>query len=120
MGVNITKYKVRAFVFSAFFAGLAGALYALKVGTINAGELAFQKSFDIVIMVVLGGLGSVFRRGTGRGDPHAAFQSYYAIRRACGHGDLWRRCHCGCIHRLVRAASGTPAHPDRSLRRLAN
>jgi len=59
MGVNITKYKVRAFVFSAFFAGLAGALYALKVGTINAGELAFQKSFDIVIMVVLGGLGSV-------------------------------------------------------------
>jgi branched-chain amino acid transport system permease protein len=59
MGVNITKYKVRAFVFSAFFAGLAGGLYALKVGTINAGELAFQKSFDIVIMVVLGGLGSV-------------------------------------------------------------
>ncbi len=59
MGVNITKYKVRAFVFSAFFAGLAGALYAMKVGTINAGELAFQKSFDIVIMVVLGGLGSV-------------------------------------------------------------
>ena len=59
MGVNITKYKVRAFVFSAFFAGLAGALYSLKVGTINAGELAFQKSFDIVIMAVLGGLGSV-------------------------------------------------------------
>jgi branched-chain amino acid transport system permease protein len=59
MGVNITRYKVRAFVFSAFFAGLAGGLYAMKVGTINAGELAFQKSFDIVIMVVLGGLGSV-------------------------------------------------------------
>ncbi len=59
MGVNITKYKVRAFVFSAFFAGLAGGLYAMKVGTINAGELAFQKSFDIIIMVVLGGLGSV-------------------------------------------------------------
>jgi branched-chain amino acid transport system permease protein len=59
MGVNITRYKVRAFVFSAFFAGLAGGLYALKIGTINAGELGFQKSFDIVIMVVLGGLGSV-------------------------------------------------------------
>jgi branched-chain amino acid transport system permease protein len=59
MGVNITKYKVRAFVFSAFFAGLAGALYAMKVGTINASELGFQKSFDIVIMVVMGGLGSV-------------------------------------------------------------
>jgi branched-chain amino acid transport system permease protein len=59
VGVNITKYKVRAFVFSAFFAGLAGGLYSLKVGAINAGELGFQKSFDIVIMVVLGGLGSV-------------------------------------------------------------
>ena len=59
MGVNITKFKVRAFVFSAFFAGLAGGLYAMKSGTINAGELGFQKSFDIIIMVVLGGLGSV-------------------------------------------------------------
>jgi branched-chain amino acid transport system permease protein len=59
IGVPITKAKVRTFVFSAFFAGLAGGLYAMVVGTINAGELAFQKSFEIVIMVVLGGLGSV-------------------------------------------------------------
>jgi branched-chain amino acid transport system permease protein len=60
MGVNVTRYKVRAFMYGAFFAGIAGALYALRVpGSINAGELAFQKSFDIVIMVVLGGLGSV-------------------------------------------------------------
>ena len=59
MGVNITRFKVCAFVFSAFFAGLAGGLYAMKSGTINAGELGFQKSFDIIIMVVLGGLGSV-------------------------------------------------------------
>ncbi len=58
-GVNTTKYKVRAFMFSSFFAGLAGGLYAMKVGTINAGELAFLKSFDIIIMVVLGGLGSI-------------------------------------------------------------
>ena len=59
MGVNITRYKVRAFMFAAFFAGIAGAFYAGQIGSINAGELAFQKSFDIVIMVVLGGLGSV-------------------------------------------------------------
>ncbi len=59
VGVNITRYKVRAFVFSAFFAGVAGGLLALKNGTINAGELGFQRSFDYVIMVVLGGLGSV-------------------------------------------------------------
>jgi branched-chain amino acid transport system permease protein len=59
IGVPITKAKVRTFVFAAFFAGLAGGMYAMVVGTINAGELAFQKSFEIVIMVVLGGLGSV-------------------------------------------------------------
>jgi branched-chain amino acid transport system permease protein len=60
MGVNTTKFKVRAFVLSAFFAGCAGALYAHNLGvTLNAGELGFVKSFDIIIMVVLGGLGSI-------------------------------------------------------------
>jgi len=59
VGINITKHKVRAFVLSSFFAGVAGALYALQIGSINAGELGFQRSFEILIMVVLGGLGSV-------------------------------------------------------------
>lgn len=59
MGVPTTKVKVRAFVISAFFAGIAGALYAMRIGSINAGELGFQKSFDVIIMVVLGGMGSI-------------------------------------------------------------
>ncbi len=59
VGVDLTRFKVRAFVFSAFFAGVAGGLFATKNGTINAGELGFQRSFEYVIMVVLGGLGSV-------------------------------------------------------------
>ena len=59
VGVNITRLKVRAFMYGAFFAGVGGALYAMKIGTINAGEFGFQRSFDIVIMVVLGGLGSI-------------------------------------------------------------
>ncbi|MEO6435443.1 MAG: branched-chain amino acid ABC transporter permease [Tepidisphaeraceae bacterium] len=59
VGVNVTKYKVRAFVLSSFFAGVAGALFALQVGQMNAGEFGFVKSFEIIIMVVLGGLGSV-------------------------------------------------------------
>ena len=60
MGVNTTRYKVRAFVISAFFAGCAGGLFAHTVGVqLNPGELGFQKSFDIIIMVVLGGLGSI-------------------------------------------------------------
>ncbi len=60
MGVNTTRYKVRAFVLAAFFAGIGGALFAHEVGvTLNPKELGFQKSFDIVIMVVLGGMGSI-------------------------------------------------------------
>ncbi len=60
MGVPTTKYKVRAFVIAAFFAGIAGVLFAHTVGVqLNPGELGFLKSFDILIMVVLGGLGSI-------------------------------------------------------------
>jgi branched-chain amino acid transport system permease protein len=59
MGIDLTKYKVRAFVLSSFFAGVAGGLYAMNLGTINAANLGFQKSFEIIIMVVLGGMGSI-------------------------------------------------------------
>jgi ABC-type branched-subunit amino acid transport system permease subunit len=44
---------------SSFLAGVAGALYGLDVGAISATELGFMKSFDIIIMVVLGGMGSI-------------------------------------------------------------
>lgn len=60
MGIHLTRYKVRAFVISSLLAGVAGGLFAHTVGVqLNPGELGFQKSFDIIIMVVLGGLGSI-------------------------------------------------------------
>jgi branched-chain amino acid transport system permease protein len=60
MGVPVARYKVQAFVLAAFFAGIAGALFAHEVGTaLNPIELGFQKSIEIVIMVVLGGMGSI-------------------------------------------------------------
>jgi branched-chain amino acid transport system permease protein len=59
MGIKTTRYKVQAFVISAFFAGIAGALTAASQGTINASELAFMRSLEIVVIIVLGGLGSV-------------------------------------------------------------
>ena len=60
MGIPTTRFKVQAFVYAAFFAGIAGGLFAHEVGTtLNPRELGFQKSFEIVIMVVLGGMGSV-------------------------------------------------------------
>jgi branched-chain amino acid transport system permease protein len=60
VGVDTTRLKVRAFVLAAGFAGIAGGLFAHEIGTsLNPRELGFQKSFDVVIMVVLGGMGSV-------------------------------------------------------------
>jgi len=58
MGVPITRYKVIAFVIAAALAGLAGGLFAHQVRLIPS-TFGFQKSFDVLIMVVLGGLGSI-------------------------------------------------------------
>lgn len=59
MGINTTYYKVVAFAIGAFFAGIAGALYAHNFYIIQPSNFGFLKSFDILIFVVLGGLGSL-------------------------------------------------------------
>ena len=58
-GVSNTYYKVLAFTISAFFAGIAGAIYAQQVGVLGARTFNFIKSIDILVIVVLGGLGSL-------------------------------------------------------------
>ncbi len=58
MGINTTKYKVLAFVIGAFVAGLAGGLYAHFKQFIHPEGFNFLKSVDIVVMVILGGMGS--------------------------------------------------------------
>ncbi len=59
MGINLTKYKVRAFVLAAFFGGIAGALYAHTGVNPSPTDAGFARSFEVIIMVVLGGLGSI-------------------------------------------------------------
>lgn len=58
-GVNTTYYKTLAFVVSAFFAGVAGGLYAGCVGVLQPAVFGFMKSIEILVMVVLGGMGSM-------------------------------------------------------------
>jgi len=58
MGINTTKYKVIAFVLGAFFAGIAGGLYAHFITFITPEGFNFLKSVDVVVMVILGGMGS--------------------------------------------------------------
>ena len=59
MGINITKYKATAFAIGAFFAGIAGAVYSSYFHAINPGLFGFLRSIDILVIVVLGGMGSV-------------------------------------------------------------
>ena len=59
MGVNTTKYKVTAFSMGAFFAGVAGALYTSYFFFIKPDLFNFNKSIDILVIVVLGGMGSL-------------------------------------------------------------
>jgi len=60
MGIQTARVKVSSFVMSAYFAGIGGALFAHELGTtLNPRELGFQKSIDLVIIVVLGGMGSI-------------------------------------------------------------
>lgn len=59
MGINTTYYKVTAFVIGAFFAGVAGGLFAHNFYIIQPSNFGFLKSIDILIFVVLGGLGSL-------------------------------------------------------------
>jgi branched-chain amino acid transport system permease protein len=58
MGISTTRYKVTAFVVGAFFAGIGGGLYAHQKGAINPEGFNFLKSFDVVVIVILGGMGS--------------------------------------------------------------
>jgi len=59
IGISSTKVKVVAFITGAFFAGVAGGLYAHFVTYINPQQFSFLKSFEIVVMVIIGGMGSI-------------------------------------------------------------
>jgi len=59
MGINTTQMKVRAFVLSSFFAGVAGSLFAHVTNYISPASFTYLMSVNAVIMVVLGGMGSM-------------------------------------------------------------
>ncbi len=59
MGIDIAEYKIMAFVLGSFLAGLAGGLYAHINGFLHPNTFNFIKSFDPMIIIVFGGLGSI-------------------------------------------------------------
>ncbi|MGB9682211.1 MAG: branched-chain amino acid ABC transporter permease [bacterium] len=59
MGVDTTKFKIFAFVFGSFWAGVAGGLWAHYLQFLHPSSFTFMKSVEILVMIVLGGLGSI-------------------------------------------------------------
>lgn len=59
VGINVTAFKLKAFVTSAFLAGMAGTLFGLNYGSINASQFNFNTSINILVFVVLGGMGNI-------------------------------------------------------------
>jgi len=58
-GINVTKYKLMAFTVSAFFAGIAGVLYSFSNYNVQSLKFGYNYSIEILVMVVLGGMGSI-------------------------------------------------------------
>lgn len=57
-GINVTYYKILTFVVAAFFAGVAGVLYAGNTAKLQSSTFSYNYSIEILVMVVLGGMGS--------------------------------------------------------------
>lgn len=58
-GINVTKYKLTVFTVSSFFAGIAGVLYSYSNFTVQSTNFDYNYSIEILVMVVLGGMGSI-------------------------------------------------------------
>lgn len=58
-GINVTKYKLFVFTVSSFFAGIAGVLYSYSNYTVQSAKFSYNYSIEILVMVVLGGMGSI-------------------------------------------------------------
>ena len=59
VGINVTAFHLKAFVVSAFLAGMAGALYGLNYSSLTASKFNFNTSINILVFVVLGGMGNI-------------------------------------------------------------
>ena len=59
VGINVTAFRMKAFVVSAFLAGMAGALFGLNFSSITAPKFNFKTSINILVFVVLGGMGNI-------------------------------------------------------------
>lgn len=59
MGINLARHKMISFIVSSFFAGIGGAMYAVYIGSTNAAPFTSALTYEILLIVVIGGIGSI-------------------------------------------------------------
>ena len=103
-GINVTYFRMLAFVIAAFFAGVAGVLYGHNLSILSASTFDYNKSIELLVIVVLGGMGSIRQRN---------FRDHYyrasgSAARACGlpHAHLRARAHRDDASQRVPALCG--------------
>ena len=62
IGLDITKYKIRSFMLSSFYAGIAGGLYAVTLSFIGPEHFTFLMTIEYLAMVLVGGVGTIRER----------------------------------------------------------
>lgn len=104
-GINATKYKLLAFVISSFFAGIAGALFALHFSAVNAEIYAPLYSFYAIIMATLGGIATIF------GSLGGAYFFIFLFQFLSGTGSLAYLIFAVILIVVLRFASGGLIRP---------
>ncbi|MBI5641748.1 MAG: branched-chain amino acid ABC transporter permease [Nitrospirae bacterium] len=89
MGINTTRYKLYSFAFGAFWAGLAGCLFAAKMRFVSPESFSFMESVLILCMVIIGGIGSI-------GGVLAGAVVLVALPEALREIQLYRMLALGC------------------------
>ena len=84
-GISINLYKSKCFLVAAFTAGIAGSLYAHQARYLNPNDFTFNKSIEILIMVVVGGLGSLPGAVIGALDRRRDAGIFAVVRRTAAH-----------------------------------
>ncbi len=107
MGINLFHHKQMAFVISSFFAGVGGALLAMYQGSLQANAFKSSMTYEILLIVVIGGMGSisgsVLARSCSLRAANGGFVSWTTKRSSAiskfrcwerlPHGSLLRRHH---------------------------
>ena len=101
-GINTTYYKLLAFTISAFFAGVAGGLYAHYLSVLDPANFDFNYSIEILVMVVLGGTGFTDRLGNRR---YCADDTARAAARLC------QRTYADILHTAGCNRGAVPPRP---------